>query len=71
MDPTVCLRNMLDANADGDPEAAKEYATSLYTWLMAGGFTPGINGELTSNEQRELIMIAVRSLACLKTGGQR
>lgn len=40
MDPTACLRELLDALADEDRDTAVERAEDLRNWLNGGGFLP-------------------------------
>lgn len=47
MDPTACLREMLEAWADGEPEEAMDRLDDLRGWLRGGGFSPHVK-RLTS-----------------------
>lgn len=40
MDPNDALKNLKQALADGDLEAAKDYFEALDEWLSKGGFFP-------------------------------
>ncbi len=40
MDPTVALKNALEACARGDKQRAAEEFEELAGWLRKGGFTP-------------------------------
>jgi hypothetical protein len=60
MDPVVTIREMEQAEKDGDEETAYDCAIALRDWCRKGGFLPWDGTELQDSQRRLLLSHCTR-----------
>ena len=62
MDPTACLKLILDYYSEEDSESAMNSTIDLNNWLDRGGFFPDLS-KLNDDQSRQLVWILINHIS--------